>query len=869
MNVHVLGSNASIFRTQKCCHGQSVRYITVQLVYFCNLPVGRPADLKVKALKRIIFYSLLVVGVLLATLIISVWLFQDRIINSFVAEANKSLNTPVAIGKISVSAWKDFPNLAIVFHDVYVEDSHPGKDTLLAAKTISFTLNPVEVWQGQYDVRGLKVENSITRLRINTVGKSNYNIIKEGGRGGGTIVFDLKDVQLVNTEVSYDDLDAHQFHRFDSKNLDASIHIVGDLYQISAKGDVTSRQINVNDLSFLVDKEFSAVAEIDYDDENKIVTIKPSGLELGNSAFEITGVYSFKTKNEIDISANGMDTDIQTILSLLPKEFSERFKDYQSEGNIYFSLAVKGEMSKNRDPLFSIAFGCSGASLYHPKFDSRITGANLEGSFATPSFSSLRDAELFLKNVRGSLNGKSFTSDFALRNFENPFITLEFNGLLDARSILQFYPVETVSKVSGLIDADLFVQGEVGKLKRRATAQEVKTSGKLRLENLGFTAGDKPVTFAGISGTLQFNNNDMALSDTYGQIGNSDFRLNGMFKNSIPYLLYENQPIGIEADLQARHLDADELFSIVYGDDRASGDYNFSISPNLHFNFNCDIKSLHYKRFKPRRMRGNLLIKNQMAVFRKLSVNAMGGSITLDGIADAKNPKAIDIVSTFKLSGVHLDSLFYVFNNFDQNFVQDKHLRGQAFADISTEMVLNNKLNLFSESLIADVSVAIKNGELNDFDPLQELKRYLDDEGLAKLRFADLKNDIHIENKTIFIPQMEIRSNVTNITLSGTHTFDQKIDYRVVAPLRSRKKIDPDEAFGAIESDNAGGAKVFLKITGTTDDYDVSYDKRALKQKLASDLKNEVKELREAVKLKGKQKKKEVELSEDEFDWDN
>lgn len=826
-------------------------------------------DRKVKTFKRIIFYSLLVVGTLLAALLISVWAFQDRIVNSFVQEANKSLNTPVTIGKITVSAWKDFPNLAIVFHDVYVEDSHPAKDTLLVAKTISFTLNPIEVWQGRYDVRGLRVENSITRLRINTIGKSNYNIIKEGGGGGGTIVFDLRNVQLINTEVSYDDLDAHQFHRFDSRQLEASIHVVGDQYDIQASGNVRTRQINVNDLNFLVDKEFDAVADIGYDDENKVVTINPSILTLGNSAFELTGVYSFKTINRIDLDAKGKDTDIQTILSLLPTEFSDRFRDYQSEGNVYFSLGVKGEISQKKDPMFSIAFGCTDASFFHPDFNSRISGANLEGSFATPSFSSLRDAELFLRNIRGSLNGKTFASNFSLRNFDDPVISLEFKGDLDAHSILQFYPVATVTDVSGLVEADFSLVGEVNKLKSRTTAQEVKTSGKLKLVDLGLTVGEKPVRFAGISGTLQFNNNDLALSDTYGSIGNSDFRLNGMFRNSIPYFLYDNQPIGIEADLQSTFLDVDELFSIVFGDEQSAGDYDFAISPNLHFNFNCDIGSLHYKRFKPRHVKGNLLIKSQMAVFRKLSVDAMGGSFTIDGIVDAKNPKAIDIVSSGKLSGVHLDSLFYVFQNFDQTFVEDKHLKGQAFADISTEMVLDNKLDLFSETLIADVSVVIRNGELNNFEPLRELNRYLDDEGLSKLRFADLKNDIHIENKTIFIPQMEIRSNVTNITLSGTHTFDQKIDYRVVAPLRNRKKIDPDEAFGAIENDESGRAKVFLKITGTTDDYDVAYDKRALKQKIASDLKKEVQELREAVRLKGTQKKKEVELSDEAFDWDN
>jgi hypothetical protein len=52
--------------------------------------------------------------------------------------------------------------------------------------------------------------------------------------------------------------------------------------------------------------------------------------------------------------------------------------------------------------------------------------------------------------------------------------------------------------------------------------------------------------------------------------------------------------------------------------------------------------------------------------------------------------------------------------------------------------------------LIADISATIKNGELNNFEPMKKLNKYLDDEGLNRLRFADLKNEIHIENKTIY-----------------------------------------------------------------------------------------------------------------------
>ncbi|MFN7233402.1 MAG: hypothetical protein ACK51D_05760, partial [Cyclobacteriaceae bacterium] len=59
------------------------------------------------------------------------------------------------------------------------------------------------------------------------------------------------------------------------------------------------------------------------------------------------------------------------------------------------------------------------------------------------------------------------------------------------------------------------------------------------------------------------------------------------------------------------------------------------------------------------------------------------------------------------------------------------------------------------------------------------------------------------------------------------------------------------------------------RITGTTDNYKVVYDKEAVKKKISADLKKEVQELKDAFKLKGQKKKKELELTTEEFEWDN
>jgi hypothetical protein len=822
-----------------------------------------------KTLGRVVLYLLLTVIVLAAGLIGSVYFFQDTLIQRFVQEANKSLNTPVSIGKISVTALDEFPNLSIVFSNVYIEDSHAEKDTLLTAKTISFRLNPIDVWNGNYDVKGLTVSHSYTRLYINAIGIPNYDILKPRGKDGGDgISFNLKDVLLSNTRVSYLDEEADLDHLFSGEEITASIEVEGDMYRILANGDVTTHHVGVSKRQFLVNKTFQADADVDYDDENKVVLINPSILNLGPAKFDINGTYSFKEKNEIDLLAEGKNTDIQTILALLPSDFSKQFEEYVSEGNVYFTAKVKGELSAQRDPMLSLTFGCSDATVLQPKFNSSITNANLEGSFATPSFSSLDRAELFLKGIHGELNGKQFDADFSLQDFARPYVNLVFKGELDAQSILQFYAIPGLNAMSGTIRADVTFSGEIDNLKNRATAQKVKAGGTLELIDLNMSIGKKEVQLTQLSGALQFNNNDLTLTNTMGRLGKSDFLLNGVFRNSITFMLFENQPVGIEADLSSVHIDLDELMNIMYGEDQKEG-FTFSLSPNVNLNFNCELGSLHYKRFTPEAIKGNLLIKNQMAIARNVSLNDLGGDFALNGIIDARDPKAIDVVSSLSIVGAHLDSMFYAFENFDQTFIEDKHLKGQVTAEVATEMTVNEKLKLIPETLVADITATIKNGQLNNFEPIQSLNRYLDDEGLAHLRFADLKNEIHIENKTILIPQMEVRSNVTHITLRGTHHFDQSIDYRVTAPLRNKKKIDPDEAFGAVEQDDAGELQVFLKIIGTTDVYDVSYDKQALKKKLAGEMRKEFQEMREAFKRKGKQKKKELELSEEEFDWDN
>lgn len=207
-----------------------------------------------KSYRKIIFYSLLVVAVLFIAFTGSVFLFRERIIKQFILEANKNLSTPIDIGEIDVSMFEDFPNLSIVFYDVYIEDSHPGKYPLLTAKTISFQLNPIEVWGGTYTIRGLHIRDAEATLKVDAKGVNNYTITKPAEGQANAITFQLANVQLRRIRFRYYSIPAEQDLKFTSESLSASIRSSSDLYTIDTDGEVTSEDLHIRKYSYFTNK---------------------------------------------------------------------------------------------------------------------------------------------------------------------------------------------------------------------------------------------------------------------------------------------------------------------------------------------------------------------------------------------------------------------------------------------------------------------------------------------------------------------------------------------------------------------------------------------------------------------------------------
>ena len=339
-----------------------------------------------------------------------------------------------------------------------------------------------------------------------------------------------------------------------------------------------------------------------------------------------------------------------------------------------------------------------------------------------------------------------------------------------------------------------------------------------------------------MSGNFILRRNDVAVNDFKGRIGRSDFQLNGLFKNALGWLLLPRQQLLVEADVQSRLLDFDQLLSAQLAEANSNqksppgrkaaanrSEYEFHVAPNLALDVRASVARVRFRRFRGRDLHGTLRLRDQVISSPTLSVAAAGGQASIRGSIDARQPDLLKVHTTMACSQLPLDSLFYVFEDFGQKFITARHLRGRLTASGESDLYFDRRLTPLTDRMEAEIKATVRNGELNNFEPLQKLSMIARRDQLRQLRFAELTNNFYIQSRTVYMPEMEIRSNVRTasiIRVTGTHTFDQQMDYHLSIPVLP----------GLLHRTSVGasgttGPNLLLAIQGDENDFRVSYDR--------------------------------------------
>jgi hypothetical protein len=781
--------------------------------------------------------------------------FQDKIIQLTFNEINKYLSTKIEIDKdVKLSIFEKFPEISIKVKNVKAFESYPGSTEKLAElKSLYFSFDAFELMKGNYVIKTIYLEKGDLRIRINENGAGNYFIFKTDSTATekSDISFDLQNIIFEEVNISYVNQTLDQDHQVFAHKASSSLKLKDKSWFIGLKGDLTIDHIGISDINYFEKKSLRIQSNQEYHQEGNIFKILPSQLLLDGAEFKLSGLYEGDDKKNLQLDLKAEKSSISTLVSLLPEHLTQDFKKYESSGNVYFEAKVDGVISSESQPSLTVDFGFSNASFFHPDLGKKIEEATLVGKFSNGKNKNLRTSFLSLQDVQCQFDGHVITGNFSMSNFEDPDLDLQAKGGIDVKSLLQFYPITEIENADGFLDLDLRFKGRLADIKN-SNQEEIEAEGSVFVKDLNMKIAHIPVSYSSINGSFHFNKNDLSIEELNGSIGNSDLKIKGTFNNFVNRIISGKDKLIVNASVSSTNLNLNELINATpHFSTKEAPKGAYPYLEDYKITLACDLNHFKYNKINAKNFKGTLEVSQPIIALKNVTFSSAGGKIELDGLAHIHSEKKIDLTTKIDLKQIRIDSIFYVCDNFNQDFIKDQNIKGEYTGSIKCFLVMDKNFDIKTETIIATIDASITNGQLINFEPMKKLSRFVDEKQLENIKFSELKNKIFMENNKIVIPEMEIKSNVSNISVLGTHSFNQEMDYKLAVPLKNfKKKQDKDEAFGAIEEDNKGNSILFLTVKGTTSNYKIAYDTKRTGKKIKEDLKKEKKELEQLFKKK-------------------
>ncbi|NQY66548.1 MAG: hypothetical protein HRT72_02335 [Flavobacteriales bacterium] len=800
-----------------------------------------------RAVKNIFTFFFILALCFVSFALVVEYYYGDEIKAKLITSLGKKLNTRVDVKDATFSLLKKFPNATLELTDVMVEETliklQGDKDTLLFAERLFLQFNVIDIYTKNYNVNNIEIADGFILLHIDKDGESNYNFWKMAEDSldlKKNVQVNLEDLVLDNIDIRYISEPNRQdfFFSVDQAHMEGEIARKNYLLNISAKLDVEWLKIGTINYVNKKNAELELVLQV----AGPQYTINDGHVQIANVAFNTDGIVTYTSDNTVlDLKIDGKDLDIQSVVSILPKEYSNTIKEYHSSGKIYFNSVVKGVMSTRIDPLVTANFGISDGTISRLGTPQELEKVNLKGTFTNGDRHSIRSSTLNLTDCSFKIGNGNLKGNIRLQNLKYPRIKAELIGEIEMVKAKEFLGLDTLKVANGLININGILSGRIVDNPNGDGLKmiNIKTEGTLDAKDVAIRMVGGKDLFKDINGKFIFKNNDLLVDNLQFKLADSDFELKGFFRNMAQYVLDKNAKLTIKADLHSHIIDLNYLLKNQKSESDTS--YGLNLPPTVNLELNLKVDSIFFRRFHAQNLNGKVVMKNRIIDANPISLKTMGGDITLNGHLDGRNPNALITTCDAVIQEIDISQLFYQCENFKQTTLTNKNLKGLGTADIQFVGLWDSELNLDMDRATAESNIRIDDGELINYAPMLELSDYIDVNELKHIKFSRMENHIQVRNQNVHIPKTHIKCTAMHLNLEGDHTFDNHIDYRFNVELdellsKKFKSKKGDTDYHEYDDGTRKGITIYITMQGTVDEPIIKQDKTATLKKIAKDI---------------------------------
>jgi hypothetical protein len=806
-------------------------------------------------------------GIVLAILLLAVgaaFALEATIKGRIVSAINEQLSVPVQVkGNINFSLIRHFPNASLSFNEVVIDDKLRKKEKLLKVREFSLLFSVMDLLQSKVNISKVFIENGSLNIFIDKNGRQNFDILKPSKPGTtNQISIAIKKASLNKVEVIYKNDQSKSALALRVKQVLLKGDFNEQRYNVEVEGNGKFRSFGVGGDFISLEKEFDLTSKVAVNKLLKRIDIQHTNINLAENEFTLTGSIKLNgPSTALDLKANCTGKEIAHLLQLLPASVTANLQGVKGTGNYKIYATVKGSIGANARPDVHVNASLAEGNIALAKWSKELTNV-----FTDIEYGIDKDGNDFLrlKKFSGKIDNEPFNCMLEMTHLKQPTFDFSANGTAHLDAFNDAFADSVVADLGGTVRFDDFkVHGRFNNGYDFKTAHFSGT-GKLQLNEVECRINN--VTYGNINGTIAYDGDVLDIKGLTLNFLSTDVKFSGTISNLLPYVSALDERKGMEGiALNADgELDIDNfhLSNILETYSRKNNPIAARKAPldvrdifRINGKLRAKIGKMTFRKMEFKNIDAELQMVPLQIQIDKLNMVAMGGSVTSVGYIDFPASRQLLLNLNIDARDVDVVQVFKQCENFGQKSLTDENLRGNLNLNAQFKTIWNNYSSLDQNNLSAIIGFELKNGELIDFEPIKAASKFIKVDELKRIRFADIKNQITIQNRMVLIPSFEIKTNAINLIFSGTHTFDNMVDYSFkinLNKLLANKFRSRASSVEYAERDPYDGVNIYLAMKGELSNPSIKFDKASSAAKMKEDFKNE-KEVLKNIFKKGSQ----------------
>ena len=771
-------------------------------------------------IKRI-FQTLLGISLLLLISgMIITYFFSNKVEETVINKIQEQMTSELQLGDVAFSLYEKIPFASVKITDLLAfEKEGFNNDTLFYAKNTYIELSIIDIILGKIEIKRVVVDYGKINIKYDSNNNPNFAIFKNNEKNKNKLT--LNDLLLINTHISFSRKEVN----LNWKTQEAFLSFTETKIILNAK--IFSEKLIVNNKDYIRKKQMILHTTLELK-KDSILIQKESIVYIENVKTELSGKIIKGKIIDLNFACEGQE--LKNIINHTPEHLKSIYRSFDANGVVNCNGNIKGLISKESNPYLDMVCNIEKGNFNLKSHPFILKNVSLSAKINNGKQRNFYNTKIEISDFDAKTENGFIKGDFSIQNLNKYYLTAKLSSSWDLAEINHYFEDSPFFNLQGKLNANTQYSGYLS-FDRKFTNYFLAAnhSSKINLKETSFTYNNFPLGFNFSTAECTFNNNEINVTNSAFTIADSDLNFNGDITDLIEYILKKKAKIIITGKLKSTYMKFDELLTLKdMSDGKGSGTMPNWISADL----NTNITNFSKDDFIASDITGQLTYNKQTLTGVDIRLNSLNGNIAGNfKFYESQNNK-LTLFSQLNLKKLNIRNAFLAFNNFNQDFITSKHIKGIGTAEIQMQATWKPDFIFEKEKLKVKSHLIIEKGELIQFKPLESLSNYVSLDDLKIVKFSTLENTIEIDNKVVTIPTMEIKSSALSVFISGSHTFEQEIDYRIKLLLselmstKFRKKntqVKKTE-FGEVKENGKIFNTIYFKMTGNSENPDISFD---------------------------------------------